>query len=39
VPDFVTGLVLAAGGSARLGRPTQLLSFRDGTLLEAVLAK
>jgi molybdenum cofactor cytidylyltransferase len=30
---FVTGLVLGAGGSSRLGRPKQLLPYRDGTLL------
>lgn len=30
---FVTGLVLAAGGSARFGRPKQLLAYGDGTLL------
>jgi molybdenum cofactor cytidylyltransferase len=35
---FVTGLVLAAGGSSRLGQPKQLLPYRDGTLLEHVLA-
>ena len=29
---FVTGLVLGAGGSSRLGRPKQLLPYRDGTL-------
>lgn len=34
---FVTGLVLAAGGSARLGRPKQLLHFGQGTLLGRVL--
>jgi molybdenum cofactor cytidylyltransferase len=34
---FVTGLVLAAGGSRRLGRPKQLLSYGAGTLLEHVL--
>jgi molybdenum cofactor cytidylyltransferase len=33
----VSGLVLAAGGSKRLGRPKQLLPFGDGTLLEHVL--
>jgi molybdenum cofactor cytidylyltransferase len=33
----VTGLVLAAGGSSRLGRPKQLLPYRDGTLLGHVL--
>jgi len=30
-------LVLAAGGSSRLGRPKQLLAFRGRTLLDAVL--
>jgi molybdenum cofactor cytidylyltransferase len=34
----VCGLVLAAGGSARLGRPKQLLPFGEGTLLDAVLS-
>jgi molybdenum cofactor cytidylyltransferase len=34
---FVTGLVLAAGGSKRLGQPKQLLPYGDGTLLEHVL--
>ncbi|HEX6714645.1 MAG TPA: nucleotidyltransferase family protein [Thermoleophilaceae bacterium] len=29
----VTGLVLAAGGSRRLGQPKQLLPYGDGTLL------
>ena len=33
----VTGLVLAAGGSSRLGRPKQLLEYGDGPLLEHVL--
>jgi molybdenum cofactor cytidylyltransferase len=37
VTPFVSGLVLAAGGSSRLGRPKQLLPFRDATLLDAVL--
>jgi molybdenum cofactor cytidylyltransferase len=37
-PQFVSGLVLAAGGSSRLGRPKQLLPYGDGTLLEHVLA-
>jgi molybdenum cofactor cytidylyltransferase len=32
--EFVTGLVLAAGGSQRLGRPKQLLPYGDGTLLD-----
>jgi molybdenum cofactor cytidylyltransferase len=36
--SFVTGLVLAAGGSSRLGRPKQLLPYRGSTLLDAVLA-
>jgi molybdenum cofactor cytidylyltransferase len=35
---FATGLVLAAGGSTRLGRPKQLLPYGDGTLLGHVLA-
>jgi molybdenum cofactor cytidylyltransferase len=34
---FVTGLVLAAGGSSRLGAPKQLLPYGDGTLLDHVL--
>ncbi len=35
---FVTGLVLAAGGSKRLGSPKQLLPYGDATLLDHVLA-
>jgi molybdenum cofactor cytidylyltransferase len=35
---MVTGLVLGAGGSTRLGRPKQLLPFGDGTLLGHVVA-
>ena len=35
-PRFAA-LVLAAGGSTRLGRPKQLLPYRDGLLLDAVL--
>jgi molybdenum cofactor cytidylyltransferase len=34
---FVTGLVLGAGGSKRLGRPKQLLPYGDRTLLEHTL--
>ena len=34
---FVTGLVLAAGGSSRLGQPKQLLPFGERTLLDHVL--
>jgi molybdenum cofactor cytidylyltransferase len=34
----ISGLVLAAGGSRRLGRPKQLLPYRDGTLLGHVVA-
>lgn len=33
----VTGIVLAAGGSRRLGSPKQLLPYRDTTLLGATL--
>lgn len=35
--QFVTGLVLAAGGSSRLGQPKQLLPYGDRTLLDHVL--
>jgi molybdenum cofactor cytidylyltransferase len=35
--DFVAGLVLAAGGSSRLGRPKQTLPFNGTTLLGHVL--
>jgi molybdenum cofactor cytidylyltransferase len=35
--EFVCGLVLAAGGSSRLGRPKQLLPYRSGTLLGHVV--
>ena len=34
---FVTGLVLAAGGSTRLGEAKQLLPYRGRTLLDATL--
>ena len=34
---FTCGLVLAAGGSKRLGRPKQTLPFRGGTLLGHVV--
>jgi molybdenum cofactor cytidylyltransferase len=39
-PDrgFTCGVVLAAGGSRRLGRPKQLLPYRDSTLLGHALA-
>jgi molybdenum cofactor cytidylyltransferase len=33
----VTGLVLAAGGSTRLGQPKQVLPYGSGTLLDRVL--
>jgi molybdenum cofactor cytidylyltransferase len=36
-PRFTTGLVLAAGGSKRLGQPKQLLPYGSGTLLDHVL--
>jgi molybdenum cofactor cytidylyltransferase len=35
--SLVTGLVLAAGGSRRLGRPKQLLPYGRATLLDHVL--
>jgi molybdenum cofactor cytidylyltransferase len=35
--DKVTGLVLAAGGSMRLGQPKQLLPYGDATLLDHTL--
>lgn len=34
----VTGVILAAGASRRLGRPKQLLPYGSGVLLDAVLA-
>lgn len=34
---FTTGLVLAAGGSKRLGKPKQLLTYGSATLLDHVL--
>ena len=35
---FVAGLVLAAGGSNRLGRPKQLLPYAGATLLDHIVA-
>ena len=35
--SFVTGLVLAAGGSSRLGQPKQLLPYGAATLLDHVI--
>jgi molybdenum cofactor cytidylyltransferase len=35
--DGVAALVLAAGGSRRLGQPKQLLDYRGATLLDATL--
>lgn len=35
--DRITGVVLAAGSSRRLGTPKQLLPYRDSTLLAAAL--
>src|SRR3954464_11419595 len=35
--DFVAGLVLAAGGSSRLGRPKQTLPYDGTTLLRHAL--
>ncbi len=37
MPSRVSGLVLAAGGSTRLGQPKQLLPFGAATLLDHVL--
>jgi molybdenum cofactor cytidylyltransferase len=37
IDPFVTGLVLAAGGSSRLGRPKQLLPYGEATLLDHVV--
>jgi molybdenum cofactor cytidylyltransferase len=37
MPTRTSGLVLAAGGSSRLGRPKQLLPFGDATLLDHTL--
>lgn len=34
---FISGLVLAAGGSSRLGQPKQLLAYRGRPLLQAAL--
>ena len=34
---FVTGLLLGAGGSSRLGQPKQLLPYRETTLLGHVV--
>jgi molybdenum cofactor cytidylyltransferase len=39
VRPFVSGLVLAAGASSRLGRPKPLLPFGETTLLGRVLAR
>jgi molybdenum cofactor cytidylyltransferase len=37
MPSRVSGLVLAAGGSSRLGQPKQLLPYGGATLLDHVL--
>jgi molybdenum cofactor cytidylyltransferase len=38
MPEFVSGLILAAGGSSRLGAPKQLLPLGSATLLDHVLS-
>jgi molybdenum cofactor cytidylyltransferase len=38
MPPRTSGLVLAAGGSSRLGRPKQLLPYGGATLLDHTLA-
>ncbi len=38
LPAGTAAVILAAGGSARLGRPKQLLPYGEGVLLDAVLA-
>jgi molybdenum cofactor cytidylyltransferase len=38
IDRFVTGLVLGAGGSSRLGRPKQLLPYGEATLLDHTVA-
>ena len=38
LPAGTAAVILAAGASARLGRPKQLLPYGDGVLLDAVLA-
>jgi molybdenum cofactor cytidylyltransferase len=37
--DFISGLILGAGASRRLGQPKQLLPFRGTTLLGWVIAQ
>ena len=33
----VAGIILAAGSSSRMGRPKQLLSFREQTVIECIV--
>ena len=37
IPDHVAGIVLAAGGSRRFGRPKPLLPWGEQTLLAHIL--
>ena len=39
MPKFISGLILAAGTSSRMGQPKQLLPFRGTILLDWVMAQ
>ncbi|RKU23879.1 nucleotidyltransferase family protein, partial [Candidatus Poribacteria bacterium] len=36
-PDFISGILLAAGLSTRMGAPKQLLPFGESTIVETVV--